>query len=351
MTKSETSKSPYEKYTAGMRIILEGAQADTGQTPKVIVWSKNKARLYRYEPLKEKRHRTPILLVYALINRPYILDLMPGNSFVEYLVDSGFDVYLLDWGIPGDEDKDLSFDEYVLDYLRGAGRKVLRTSHAEDYTMFGYCMGGTMSAMYAALFPGPPLRNLVLLTAPIDFSPENAGLYGLWTSEKYLNPDRIASAFGNVPPEMIDTGTRMLKPFANYIGSQVAMWDRISDDKSMDSWLAMNKWVSDGIPFAGAAFRQWIRELYQQNKLVKGEFKLRGRTVDLSQIECPILNVAATRDHIAPIPQSAPTMDLVRSTDKEFLVLEAGHVGLLTGSAARKTLWPQVSSWLEARSD
>src|SRR4051794_37429937 len=143
----------FDKYSAGMRILLEGAQADTGQTPKEVVWTKNKAKLYRYEPAAEKKHPVPILMVYALINRPYVLDLLPGNSIIEYLTSEGFDVYLLDWGIPGDEDADLDYENYVLDYLPRAVKKVLRISDAEEYTLFGYCMGGTMSAMYASLFP------------------------------------------------------------------------------------------------------------------------------------------------------------------------------------------------------
>jgi polyhydroxyalkanoate synthase subunit PhaC len=102
----------FDKYSRGMRIVVEGAQADTGQTPKATVWTKNKAKLYRYEPEKEKKYPVPILIVYALINRPYVLDLIPGNSLIEYLVGEGFDVYLLDWGIPGDEDEDMSFEQW-----------------------------------------------------------------------------------------------------------------------------------------------------------------------------------------------------------------------------------------------
>ncbi len=346
----ETQTSDYEKYVTGMRIILEGARAETGRTPKEVVWTKNKARLYRYAPTAEKRYSVPILLIYALINRPYVLDLTPGNSLVEYLISQGFDVYMLDWGIPGDEDRNLAFEDYVLDYIPRAVKKVLRTSHADEITLFGYCLGGTMSTMYAAVFPDKPLRNLVLLTTPIDFTPENSGLYGLWTSEKYFNPDLVVEAFGNVPAELIDTGTRMLKPVTNYIGPHVTMWERLMEDKSMDSWLAMNKWVSDGIPFPGEAFRQWIRDLYQQNKLVKGEFKLRGQLVDLSNVSCSLLNIAARKDHIVPFCQSETVMDLVSSRDKEFVVLDAGHVGLLTGSGAKKNLWPRLQAWLESRS-
>src|SRR3954468_13523068 len=154
----------FDKYSAGMRVVVEGAQADTGQTPKEVVWTKNKARLYRYEPSAEKKHPVPILMVYALINRPYVLDLLPGNSFIEYLVGKGFDVYLLDWGIPGDEDKDMDLENYILDYLPRAVKKVLRTSGVEELTLLGYCMGGTMSAIYASLFP-EHVKNLILLTA------------------------------------------------------------------------------------------------------------------------------------------------------------------------------------------
>src|SRR6266446_7408141 len=206
-------------FRTGMHIILEGAKVETGQTPRQVIWSKNKAKLYHYAPFVENRFPVPLLLVYALINRPYILDLIPGNSFVEYLLGQGFDVYLLDWGIPGDEDKRLSFDHYVLDYFPRAVKKVLRTSQAKEFTLFGYCMGGTMSAMYAALFPDHPLKNLILLTTPIDFSPENLGLYSLWGNENYFNPDLVVQAFGNVPPEFAGSGNRMIKFVTDYIGA------------------------------------------------------------------------------------------------------------------------------------
>ncbi len=349
ITQSEFD-STFKKYRTGMQIILEGAKADTGQTPKEVIWTKNKAKLYRYEPMVEKRFPVPILLIYALINRPYVLDLMPGNSLVEYLVSHGFDVYMLDWGTPGDEDKKLSFDDYVLDYIPRAVKKVLRASRAEEITLVGYCMGGTMTAMYAALFPGKPLRNLVLLTAPIDFTPDDMGLFGLMTSEKYLNPDRVVEAFGNVPGDLIDTGNRMVRPVTNYVGTYVTMWDRIMQDKSMDTWLAMSKWVNDGVSFPGEAFRMWIRDFYQQNKLVKGEIILRGRRVNLSNITCPVLNIAGKKDHICTLPQAEATMQHINSHDKEFFVVDAGHVGLLTGSEAKKVLWPKLFTWLELRS-
>jgi polyhydroxyalkanoate synthase subunit PhaC len=342
--------STFKKYRTGMQIMLEGAKADTGQTPKEVIWTKNKAKLYHYEPMVEKHFPVPILIVYALINRPYVLDLMPGNSFVEYMVKHGFDVFMLDWGTPGDEDQKLTFEDYVLDYIPRAVKKVLRSAKAEEISLLGYCMGGTMTAMYSALFPDKPLRNLVLLTAPIDFTPDDMGMFGLMTSPKYFNPDHVAEAFGNIPADFIDTGNRMLKPVTNYVGTYVTMWDRIMQGKSMDTWLAMNKWVNDGIPFAGAAFRQWIREFYQQNKLVKGEIMLRGRRVDLSNISCPILSVAGSKDHICSLPQAQAIKRVVSSKEVDFHVVDAGHIGLMTGSDAKKDVWPTLLNWLASRS-
>ncbi|WP_273887813.1 class III poly(R)-hydroxyalkanoic acid synthase subunit PhaC [Rubrobacter naiadicus] len=351
--RSAIPSSPQEflrKYGEGASIALEGARADTGRTPKETIWTKNKAKLYHYQTGAEKKYRTPVMIVYALINRPYVLDLIPGNSLVEYLSNEGFDMYMIDWGTPGDEDAEMTFEDYVLDYIPRAARKVMRTAGTEDFTLFGYCMGGTMSAMYAALFP-ETLKNLLLLTAPIDFSKEHLGLYALFTDEKYLDADLLADAFGNIPGEMIDTGNRMMKPITNYVGTYVSMWERIFEDKSMETWLAMNKWVNDGPPFPGQAFRQWIHEFYQQNRLVKGEISLRGRRVDLSRIDVPLLSIAGKKDHICTVPQAEAIMDLVSSRDKEFYVLDAGHVGLLTGRNAKKTLWPKVRGWLADHSD
>jgi polyhydroxyalkanoate synthase len=340
----------FEKYQEGMNILLEGARIPTGQTPKEVIWTKNKAQLYRYEPARKKRFPIPILFVYALINRPYILDLMPGNSLIEYLVQQGFDVYLLDWGIPGEEDQYLTFDHYVYDYIGRAVRKVLRRSGAQELSMFGFCMGGTMSSMYAALFPETPLRNLILLTAPIDFTAEEMGLYGIWMSEQHFNPDHLIEAYGNIPGNFIDMGNRLVKPVTNYVGTYVTMWDRLLNEKPMDTWLAMNKWVNDGVPFAGETFRQWIRDFYQQNKLVKGEMQLRGQQVDLSQIRSSVLSIAGSRDHICTPPQAKAIMNFIQNEDKEFYLLNAGHVGLLTGSDAKRNLWPKINTWLAARS-
>jgi polyhydroxyalkanoate synthase len=333
----------------GLHLLLAGAKVAIGQTPREVIWTKDKATLYRYVPPGETRFPVPLLLVYALIDRPFILDLIPGNSFVEYLVQQGFDVYLLDWGIPGGEDHALSFGDYVLDYLTEAVRQVLRVSRAEAVTLFGACIGGLLAAMYAALFPGPHLRNLILYATPIDCSPEHLGPFR-WITAPGVRAEWLVALFGNVPPEFVGSTPRPLKWITGYLGTVLGRGDRLSQDPSLATWIALNQWVSEGIPFAGEAFRQMIHDLIQRNKLVKGEFRLRGRPVDLKNITCSLLSIAGTQDIICRVPQAAAVMHLVGSQDKEFCVLEGGHIGMLTGAEARQGLWLKVHRWLEPRS-
>jgi polyhydroxyalkanoate synthase subunit PhaC len=332
-----------------LHLFLAGAKVATGQTPKEEIWTKNKATLYRYVPSGETRFPVPLLLVYALIDRPFILDLIPGNSFVEYLVQQGFDVYLLDWGVPGDDDHALSFGDYVFDYLAQAARQVLRYSRAEAVTLFGACIGGLLSAMYAALFPGPQLRNLILYATPIDCSPEHLGWFR-WITAPAVQPGLLVALFGNVPPEFVGSTPRPLKAITGYLGTFLGRGDRLSQNPSLATWIALNQWVSEGIPFAGEAFRQMIHDLVQHNELVKGEFRLRGRPVDLKNITCSLLSIAGTQDIICQVPQAEAIMRLVGSQDKEFCVLEGGHIGMMAGAEARQGLWLKVHRWLEARS-
>jgi polyhydroxyalkanoate synthase subunit PhaC len=320
----------------------------TGTSPKDVVWTRNKTTLFRYRPSAPRVHVTPVLLVYALINKPYILDLRPDNSFVGHLLDDGYDVLLLDWGTPGWEDREITLDELVGEHLPKAVERALRTSGADDLTLFGYCMGGTMAAMHAALRPGG-VRNLVALTTPIDFS--DAGTYSVWTDPRHLDAERMARALGNVPGPLIDLGNKMLKPVASFIDAPTTMWERLREGRDMTPWLAMNKWVNDGVPFPGTAFAQWMRCFYQENRLVRGEMSIGGERVDLSRISAAVLTIAGARDHIVPPAMARPLDELVSGTDHEYLELPAGHVGLLAGSGARTSLWPKVTAWLGERSD
>jgi polyhydroxyalkanoate synthase len=323
------------------------------QTPKEVVWTLNKSKLYHYIPAvpDEERFPIPLLLVFALMNRPSILDLRPGNSFVEYMVKKGFDVYLMDWGVPGPEDKHLKFDDYVLEYLPRAIRKMKAVSGSDEFSMLGWCIGAIVTTMYAALRPDDGLRNLILLTAPLDFNDKDCGGFVRWVNDKYFDADKIIANYGNMPGEMLDYGAKALKPVENYITNYLRLWDNVNDPRVIDSWHAMNTWVNDLVPMAGAAYRQLIVDLYRQNKLIKGTMTLRGERVDLGNIRADLLNVVGTEDHIVPPPETEGVMSLIGSKDKTLLKIPGGHIGMMAGSQAVKRTWPQLEAWLEKRSE
>lgn len=329
------------------------SRARIAQTPKEVIWTLNKAKLYRYIPVvpAEQRHKVPLLLVFALMNRPSILDLRPGHSFVEYMVKQGYDVYLLDWGTPGPEDKGLKFDDYVLDYLPRAIRKVKAVSGSDEFSMLGWCIGAILTTIYAALRPDTGLKNLILLTAPLDFSDKTAGGFVRWVNDRHFDPDKIVDAFGNVPGELIDYGAKALKPVENYIGSYLTLWDNLDNPRVVESWHAMNTWVTDLIPMAGATYLQLIKELYRENRLIEGRLVIRGERVDLSRIRANLLNVIALADHISPPCQSESVMTKVSSKDQQVLKVKGGHIGMMAGSGAQKFTWPHIEDWLNARSE
>jgi polyhydroxyalkanoate synthase subunit PhaC len=351
---AETSSNPAETFAETARTLnrVLTQKAAIAQTPKEVVWTLNKAKLYRYTPVvpAEQRHAVPLLLVFALMNRPSIMDLRPGHSFVEFMVKQGYDVFLLDWGVPGLEDKDLRFDDYALDYIPRAVRKMKAITGTEEFTLLGWCIGSIITTIYAALRPDDGVRNLVLLTAPLDFSDKESLTFAKWTDQRYFDLDKILATFGNMPGEMIDYGAKALKPVENYVSSFLKLFDNVDDPRAVEAWHAMYTWVTDLVPIAGGAFRQLVDDLYRKNRLIQGELMIRGERVEPGRIKASLLNVIASGDHITPSCQSESIMSKVASTDKELLHVRGGHIGIMAGSQAGKHTWPQIDNWLAPRS-
>lgn len=347
-TLPEDVRQGYKRFKRVTEVMIKDPDPKVGQTPKEVIWSKNKAKLYRYQPAIKKTKKVPILMIYALINKPYILDLTPGNSLIEYLTNEGHDVYLLDWGTPGYEDRHMKLDDYIFDYIPRAFKKVLKTSNKKEVTMFGYCMGGTMTAIFTALNPKLPIRNLLLMTSPFDFS--DAGLYTKWLDKRYFNLDKVVDTLGLIPHDMIDFGNKMLNPIANFYGPYVSLVDRADNEKFITSWTLMQKWLNDGIPFPGEAYRQWIEEFYQENKLINDELYMRGQKVELGKITANLLNIAAKHDNIASPNQVEPLNDKVSSKNKTFHLTETGHVSVVIGSRAINGTYPLIHDWLTKNS-
>jgi polyhydroxyalkanoate synthase subunit PhaC len=327
-------------------------RASIAQTPKQLIWALNKAKLYRYIPVvpEKERHGTPLLLVFALMNRPYIFDLRPGHSFVEFMLRRGYDIYLLDWGVPGIEDKKLTFDDYTLQYMPRAIRKMLTVSRAGEFTLLGWCIGAILTTIYAALRP-EHVRNLILLTAPLDYSQKDKITFSRWVDERYFDVDKVLDAFGNMPAEMIEYGAKALKPVENFIGNYMRLYESLDQPRAVESWHAMNTWVTDNIPMAGGAFRQLIVDLYRNNRLIENNLVIGGEKVDLSRIRANLLAVIAEGDHITPPCQSETITEKVSSAVKEIFRIPGGHIGIMAGSGAGKQTWPHIDGWLGPKSD
>jgi polyhydroxyalkanoate synthase len=330
-------------------ILLTRGDAQIGASPKDVVWTHRKTTLYRYRS-NQRRHALPVLLVFALINRPDIFDLRPGNSFVEHLLEEGFDVFLLDWGVPGEEDADMGLDSYVCDELAWGMRETLRTAGQEELSLVGWCIGGALVAMHAALQGGDsPARNLVLLTTPVDTT---GGLYQKWVGRESFDADLVAEALPVIPGRAVDTANKLMKPVTNYWTTYRRLWEGVLEGKARrDAYQTMAKWVADNPPFPGRAWHQWITWMYKENRLVRGRLRLRGKLVDLRRIEQNLLVVTAGADHIAPRTGTMPLLDLVSSEDVTHLDRPGGHIGLMAGSGAKKAIWPEIAEWLEDRSE
>ena len=317
-----------------------------GTTPKETVWRRDKAELWRYDS-DVISSATPVLIVMSLISRSYILDLYPGMSFVAALRDAGFDVYLLDWGIPDELDAGNGLSTYVDDLLPGAIQAVVETSGRPTVNVIGYCYGGVLSLLLGAAHPELPVASLITMATPVDF--EQMGLMGRMFEQGRLDPDDVLDETGNVPPDVIRNAFRVLKPTAD-ITQYAVLWEKLWDDKQMEGFQVMGQWTREHIPFPGRAFRETV-EIMRSGALMADTARVGDRPVSLRDMTWPLLNVVAGKDHIVPCAAATPVAGLVGAVEARTLELPAGHVGLVMGRAAARTTLPEIFGWLRAHTD
>ena len=256
-----------------------------GATPSRVVYEEDRLQLLHYPAAEPPRHKTPLVFVFALVNRPYILDLLPNKSVVRQFVDAGFDTYLIDWGKPTHADRHLTLETYINGYLRNVVDFVRERTGVDQVNLLGYCMGGTMSAMFTALHPSL-VRNLILMAAGIDFSTRE-GLINLWTDERYFDADAFVDAYGNCPAEFLQGMFLMLKPVANFIEKPLTLYERLDDEKFVDEFFTMETWLNDNISVPGEVYREFVKYLYQQNLLVKNQMPVGRHVVNLKKHPLP----------------------------------------------------------------
>ncbi len=310
-------------------------------TPMHAVYTENKLTLWKVNN-EDVTHKTPLLLVPALINRSYILDLNETNSLCKSLSDKGYAVYLVDWGTPGPEDRWQGFADVIQGPMHRMVRKVTRM-HKERPVLFGYCLGGILSMIYASCFP-EHVSGLIAMTAPVDFS--KAGHMALWTDEKYLNAPALVDAMGNVPPELIQNGFVALKP-AQFIKKWRSAWRKQDNPSFLQAFFTVENWVNDNIPFPGNTWAEYIQWLYQDNRLLHDQLWIGDKHATLSNITCPVLTILAETDHIVPPESAQPLHDKAGAQDKTVLTLPGGHVGIIASGKVFPQLVSSLEDWLQ----
>lgn len=332
-----------EKLARWNKILAGREPAQGGCTPREAVYQRDRMVVYRYQGPRTPAYRPPVLLVYSLINRPYVMDLLPGRSVVGSLLEGGFDVYMLDWGIPDALDRYAGLDTHVNLLLRTAVREVCRHAGSPTVNILGYCMGGTLSAIYAALHP-ERVENLLLLGTPLRFRSEQL-LYRWGTNPELFDPEKLVDAWG-VAPAWSFEGYSLLT-----IDKKPAMleqlYHKLDDEAFVESYKAMDHWVRDNISVPGAAYSEFIRECFHHDKLAHNRMELGGRRVRLGSLERPVLIIAGTADHLVP-PETTGSRERL-FPHQDAIEYPSGHIGLSVSRNSHRELWPRVTDWLADR--
>lgn len=318
-----------------------------GQTPREKIWSSGRCELYRYTG-DSVSLSPPLLIVFSLVTRSYVLDLQPGNSFVEHLQAAGFDVFVVEWATADERHAEERLEDYADDYLPEAVERTRAAAGADSVNLFGYCYGGVLALLYAAHHPGAPLRSLTAMATPVDFS--NWGLVTEVARKDRLDVDSLTDETGNIPSGAIRQVFRLLKPTGD-LRQYASLLEKVWDDQYVTAYQAMTTWSNDHVPFPGAVARQTVEMLVRDNAFVSDRLRLGGDEVSLRDISLPMLTVIAERDHIVPEQVACPLPGLVSSEENDVLRLDAGHIGLVVGRTAAKVTIPRIIEFLRRRSE
>lgn len=348
----ETMKSNFEDSINAQQKMLEGIEVFAnakipakGISEKVEVWSMDKVKLYHFVPKVKKTNSIPTLISYALVNKYYMMDLQEGKSFIGGLLEQGIDLYVLDWGYPTKDDLYLTLEDYILGYIDGAVDYIREETGNDKINLLGVCQGGTFSVIYNALRP-EKVKNLITMVVPIDFSTDDKLLFK-WG--KYLNIDTMVDAYGVLPGDFMNNGFLMLQPISLTTNKYLDLIDDVDDQDKINNFLTMEKWIFDSPGQAGEAIRQFINDLYKENKLIKGTLKIGEEIVDMKKIENPLLNIYAKKDHQVPNNSSEPLPKYVASKDTHNELVDTGHIGLFVSGKSLKITIPLISNWLKER--
>ena len=328
------------------RLVTAPAEIDLEVTPHDVVYTEDRIRLLHYKPRTTKQSKTPLVIAYALINRYHILDIHPQKSWVRNLLEQGIDVYMIDWGTPTNMDKYLDFDDYVNGYLDHCVEFVKDEASVEQISLQGYCTGGTLATAYASINP-EKIKNFVATAPVIDGWRDTTVVSNL---VKHIDVDKMVDEIGNMPPEFMYYCFSILKPFEQGIDKYVKFFRNIDNENYVDNFLRIEKWLGDTPPIPGELFRQWIKDIYQENLLIQNKMYVGGKHISLKKIKMPMFTQVAVGDHLVSPECSMPLHYAVGSEDKTLKVYPTGHVGMIASSLSQKKVLPELGKWLNERS-
>jgi polyhydroxyalkanoate synthase len=334
-----------EKLAQGVGNLMDVGDIPSGVTPKEAIYKEDKMVLYRYIGDEPATNKTPMLIVYALVNRPYMTDLQENRSTIRGLLDAGQDVYLVDWGYPDAADCYLTMDDYINGYLDRCVNVIAARHGVEKINLLGICQGGAFSLCYSAMHP-EKVKNLVTMVTPVDFkTPDN--MLSRWIQN--IDIDLLVDTQGNIPGEMLNWTFLNLKPYQLMAQKYLGVVDLMDDPQALKNFMRMEKWIFDSPDQAGETFRQFAKDFFQGNKLMKGEVQIGEYTVNLRNVRMPVLNVFAEQDHLVPPDASKAMKKCVGSKDYTELAFPGGHIGIYVSGKAQKTIPPAIGEWLNAR--
>ncbi len=329
-----------------LKNLSEIGDIESGVTPREAVYNEDKLVLYHYQPSGEKKlNPTPLLIVYALVNRPYMADLQEDRSTVKGLMHAGLDVYLIDWGYPDQADKFLNLDDYINGYIDRCVNVIRKRHKVEKINLLGICQGGTFSLCYSAMHPDK-VANLVTMVTPVDFKTDD-NMLSRWAQG--IDIDKAVDAMGNLSGDFLNHTFVSLKPMRLTGQKFLDMVNILADPKQAKNFMRMEKWIFDSPDQAGQAYREFLNYFFKQNRLIEGGLKIGEYDVDLKNISMPVLNVYATLDHLVPPSASRALKDLVSTKDYQEIDFPGGHIGIYVSSRAQKEIPPAIGKWLEAR--
>jgi polyhydroxyalkanoate synthase len=311
-------------------------------TPFEVVAEIGPARLRRYEPEAESAARLPVLFVYSLFKRPYILDLDERRSVVKCFLQRGMRVYMMDWRAPGPGDCRRGLDSYLNEGLVRAVECVCEREQVTKVSLVGICLGGLLSTLAAALHPDS-VGHLVPVAAGLERC-------------RMISPvvlEQLVRFYGNLPAWWIHNGVNANLPAAPLLPRYFAgeLDEPALAKPGSHGFELLNakleRWVNSDVPFPGQLALDIMRDAFWDGQLADGRLRVGGERIALKRIRCPVLNISGARDRLVPPENTARLTACVGSSYARNLVFPSTHLGLLAGRAALEELWPRVCAWLK----